>query len=1226
MGKMSSRFSAGGRKKARNRRKRVQSALFVIRLARFACFLSVFWGGIEFACAQQNFTPQISARFSSGQSSSGNYLKNSAAFRQEIMRMEINVVRGARVLPITQVPRVRKGDIIRMHLLDEAAGGIKPSESLWNWTFLVAFINPNRKSTTGGGKDGINPSGGNGHTPANNIGDQSGTVSEEIQFRRSGWYKEYSFVVPYDSQPVFFLYPKPKYRGQILKLVNRNYEEVRKLGEKTIELADAYSRINSFLTEMQSVLYRTQSSYYGSFITYPQLPGATAANPYGTSGIYNPYGTSSIYNPYGTSTVSNPYGTTGATTGAAAPVYNYNAFFEQTVERLAASFNINLPSCWQTTNGGYNYFGTPGGGYNSGYGSSYGSTYGSYGTYGSAGNSPTSFGHAVSSEFIGRAQCVAKNIRIEDFDLSVGRMLREGAMFALTQLRDKYPQLAYYINLAAVAIEFIVKIFQKYPLKIVPTIIQTSDNNGYGNPSGGGGTTGNNGGYSSSPSAAYPPGSSASVSANAAGFAPVKISVYAESQPSDTDQVTAYPVVIHKWQSEPDPEVISLAPPVPAEPCLHAGQNILKSADISDDEAADKFTRDFKLNVTSSNGFAKAFPLKKNQGAGGWELDLTNEDLNSFPKLGMTLEAEVTGTRGFNEIRSPQFVLPLNTGNNWQLKPEAQQAFAVGGKRLVTLQNLSGSCRCLQAVIYKPSFGGQFVFEAEARNPANLLLFAPDGREVSFEVDATNFQPGAGTLELKTYGDLNQPNNQNQAFNQGGGQNGQSNILPIKLYPAPPEITDFRIAGGDRQAVIAGSRLEQLQWVKVNGKRMRVVGSDPATSQNKQANQNGQANQPAIPPNNQSPNLPLPNSAVAGQSVGQTTTLPNAFSPDPASSIALNPNERLLVFEDPGAKQEGGSVALELGLSDERSFAYPGQFKVKPSRPAIITRADNEIEGVIVEGGNAQPKQTGHFPAAASLPLFSVDTREISVNLQNARTDYDFKPENLSVETRIENGGASGGEMPRVSFEVFDWKSMRLTITLNEQLAKIIGGRRLQFRLRDRERGTSDWYTIRQTFVRIPEIKSVGCTSQMNGQCEIKGYGIEYIGQVSVDGGKTWFPNENQSLQTRQTTDGQSAAMIPRLENKKLLLIKFRDFPKMDGTGVTDFIFSNSVKATGTHSRRAKEARISNQPVNLVEPNLPNGSQLPNTPQNPNLPNAVPSANTFQNQAVSPGKIKDRQN
>lgn len=1111
----------------------------------------------------------------------GNYLKNSTAFRQEIARMQINVVRGEKSLPITQVPRVQKGDVIKMRLLDEAVGGIKPSESLWDWTFLVAFVNPNRKGI-GEGKQSA--------------------VSEEIQFRKTGWYKEYSFVVPYDSQPVFFLYPRPKYRAQILKLVNKKYEEVRKLGEKTIELANAYSRIDSFLTELQAVLYRTQSSYYGNFVTYPKTPVNNSTSPYNSANPYNPYGGSlNPYNPYnpGSGGYYNGGGNNNTNLRQPDPIYNFNAFFEQTIERLAASFNITLPSCWQTFNGGYNYFGTPGG-----YGGSYGGLYNSAGYgYGSAsGNSANSFGHAVSSEFIGRAQCVARNIRLEDFDFSVSRLLQEGGMFALTQLRDKYPQLAYYINLAAVAIEFIVKVFQKYPMKIVPTIIQTSDNNGYLGAGGG-----NYASSSNSYPLSYSP-NSGNVNGSAGGGdspPPVKISVYAESQPSDTDSVTAYPVVVHKWQSEPDPDVISLAPPVLVEPCLHAGQNILKSADITTDESDDVFTRNFKLSVASTNGFKKEFSLRKNPGAGGWELNLTNEDLSSFPKIQMTLEASITGTRGFNEIKSPKFALPVNTGNSWQIRAESRKAFAVGGKRVVTLQNAAGDCRCLQAVVYKPSFGGQFVFEAGAKDANNQLQFSADGREVSFEIDTAGFQPGAGTLELKTYGD-NQPQTQ-----QTPQPNQQAGVLPIKLYPLPPEITDFRIAGGDRQATITGSRLEQLQWVKANGKKMIIVGNNPAVNQNN--------------PNN--PNA----SAAAGQSANQNLPpapiYPASGNSNQSFNPNQNPNERTAVFEDAGARQGGGGVVtLELGLDDDRSFPYPKEFKVSPSRPMIVADANNEIEGAIVSNNLSESdnvKSSRAFQRSAlSLGrlasfVFPIDAKEISVNVQTALTDYDFKPENISIETRIENGGtaAGSGEMSRASFEVFDWKSLRLTIALNEQTSKIIGGRRLQFRIRDGERGASDWYTIKQTFVRMPEIKSVVCAGETNGQCEMKGYGLEYMGQISTDGGKTWYPNNNETLQVRQTPGGQSSVMIPPLENKKSLQIKLRDFPKTDGINVADFAFSNT-------ARNMKRKISANQTLNTPEnaragsPDRQNGnsatsrtpSQTVNQPSlNPTTQNAPPA-------------------
>ncbi|MGI8467681.1 MAG: hypothetical protein ACR2N3_04440 [Pyrinomonadaceae bacterium] len=87
-------------------------------------------------------------------------------------------------MPIGQVPRVRKGDVLKFRLIDEPIGGVKLDETSWDWTLVVAYANPL-----------VNQQ-------------REETVSPEVRFRKTGWYKEYSFTVPFDSQPVFFLSPR----------------------------------------------------------------------------------------------------------------------------------------------------------------------------------------------------------------------------------------------------------------------------------------------------------------------------------------------------------------------------------------------------------------------------------------------------------------------------------------------------------------------------------------------------------------------------------------------------------------------------------------------------------------------------------------------------------------------------------------------------------------------------------------------------------------------------------------------------------------------------------------------------------------------------------------------------------------------------------------------------------------------------------------------------------
>lgn len=1009
-----------------------KSVFFSSRILGGLFVLFIF--SLTTAYSQTGYSPNS---FTSNQPGN-NYMANSTAFKQEIAKMEINVVRqGKDPLPLTQVPRLEKNDILKVRMLEDQVNGMKPDQSNWNWTFLVAFINPGRNNE----KDEI--------------------VSDEIQFRKSGWYNEYSFTVPYDCQPMFFLYSKPNYKGKILNLVSKNQDEIRKIGEKTIELSGAYAKISSFLNELQYVVNSSTYGFNNYAGNYAGSYSAYGNSPYGTT-----YGGYSGYGSYGA------YGTT--------PGFNANLFMNQTVERLARSFNIQLPNtCGQFS--GYN---------------SYGSTYGNQNNF-----------YGVSPDFIGRTQCVAKSVRLEDFDFSVSRLLQQGGILATAQLTQKYPQLAFWINIAAAALDFINRINKKAPLRIVPTVIASSDSQGQ--------TSGYQANFTNN-------FSSNQVNPGAAQKNDVKITLYAESAPNDTGFVTAYPLVVQKWQASPDPEVISLPKPVLSEPCLHAGMNILKSTDLITDWMSDKFTTDFKLVISSHNGFHKEFPLKKNIGFNGWELNLTKEELEGFPKINIELESVITGRRGFNDIESPKFRLPIPMTSKWEVTDESQKAFAVGEKRTVTLSNPFGNCRCMQAVIYKPSFGGQFIFDTI--NPENSLIYSEDGKEVSFVIDATNFQPGVGQLELRQFG--------GEVFN-----------LAINLYPAPPEITDFKISRGDNKAVIYGVRLDQLQAVKINGKRAIVEGR--AADANKPTNQNATG----IP---------------TGLSAYQTGV------PVVSYSVDSSPSEKTVVFEDPNAKQDSNSISLELELTEGRQYKYPKTFSVTASRPLIASNNVKEVEGVAIINplidSDAAEKTTGSklkFPFILSdLTVFPVSASKISVDVQNALTDYDFKIENIQIETKIENAELSKEELPKVSFEVLDWKTMKIIFQLNEASQKVLGGRRLQFRIRDKIRGISDWYTVSKTFARMPEEITVNCAGNIKGNCQLVGEGIQYINQVSVDGGKTWYPQDASSLNVQTKPNGQKAASIPYFTNKALLKIKLRDFSSGEGMSVTNYIFSRVGKVS----------------------------------------------------------------
>lgn len=859
------------------------------------------------------------------------------AFQQEIARVEITVERSGEIpLPMTLVPRIQKDDLLRVKLLDEPINGILPNESLWDWTLLVAFINPSR----------------------NEIGAES--VSREVNFKRDGWYREHVFKVPYDSQPVFFLYPRSKYRKKIQKFLHKNFSEIQKIGEKTLEIAGAYAQIGIFLNELQSVI-NTNPYGYGGYTSYAG---------------YSPYGATS---PFGQDFMQN-----------------------QLIERLAQSFNIALPSCWT------------------------GGT-----------------GYARSNDFVSRAQCVAKNVRLEDFDLSISRIMQQGGLLAATKLVEKYPQLAYWINVAAAAADLILKIMKKTPLKIVPTMARSANtlqnrNSQYNQ-------------YNQYNSSYISPNSAQALSSVPP---PDKISLFAETPPTDSDFVSAFPIVLHKWQAEPDPARISLPIPALMEPCLHIGQNILKNTDLTFDWLRDPFSRDFKLEISAENGFSKEFPLIKNLGLSGWMLNINPQDIQSFPKIRMNLEAKITAIRGFSAIESENFSIPISGGGEWELSADSIREFDVGGKRRIVIMNSMGSCRCLQSVTYRPSFGGEFTFVSG--NSTNPLRFSETGNEAWFDIDTTHFKPGRGNLEFRAFGNVQQPQ-----------------IIPLNLYPAPPKITKLIVHKGDKQITLEGTGIEQIASVSIDGKIAGLL-------------------------------------AVEQMQPVESKTF-----------VFQNPEDRIL----------SKTVSIEMNLEGNRTYKYPADFPVFPSRPAIESNPQSEIEGVVL---NPNERKT-QFDLS-EYPVVPVETSAMTVTVKTALTDFNFRTENTKIETRIENAQNLQDLLLLPAFEVLDSLNMRILFNFDESHRQLLAGRRLQFRIKDVNRGNSDWYTIKQTFLRTPNIDSVNCKGD---ECTISGDGLDYIGQVSLDGGNLWQP----PAQVQLTQTGRSTMIVMEVKDKKLLRIKLRDFP-----------------------------------------------------------------------------------
>lgn len=560
-------------------------------------------------------------------------------FKVEIGRLEATVIRsGEEPMPLSQVTRLNKGDVLKVKMSNEPVNGIMPHQTNWDWTLLVAFINPSR----------------------NNASNE--TLSQEVRLREKGWYNDNHFTVPFDSQPMIFLYPKPKYRQKILELIAKKPDDVRQMGEKIIEISSAYGHISSFLRQAQYMLTN--------------------------------------------------------------PMYNNN-LLEQSIEGMARTFNIRMPNCWRST-GGYGY-----GGY---------SNY-NYGNTGGYGDSYSNSSSSINNLAV-RSQCLSRNIRVDDLNYSVGRMLEQGGLVALSQLKQAHPELSKWIALAAIAVDFILKLTRKSAIRIIPAVVSTPENPIYpqGNYFGGGNPYSN---YRSSYGASSYMPSNPNQFAQPGGES--KVSLFANYQPTDREFVTVYAYVPHKWQPEPEPKLTDIQPPQIVQPCLYSGKNILRNTDMRIEWLSDTFSRDFKLHLSNKTGWKKEFNMRKNTGLNAWEVDITKEEMAALPKENV-FDAKITGKRGFTLIESPAFQIPVSNGGTFEASIEAMSK----SKSQITVKRLSGNAKCDQNIVYKPAKGQSVIFPLAKEN--SFLKFTEDRNEITFQVDAPKYQALTDAIQIQQFG------------------------------------------------------------------------------------------------------------------------------------------------------------------------------------------------------------------------------------------------------------------------------------------------------------------------------------------------------------------------------------------------------------------------------------------------------------------------------------------
>jgi hypothetical protein len=193
---------------------------------------------------------------------------------------------------------------------------------------------------------------------------------------------------------------------------------------------------------------------------------------------------------------------------------------------------------------------------------------------------------------------------------------------------------------------------------------------------------------------------------------------------------------------------------------------------------------DFVLSVPTRKGAPLELPARPDAAQGGFVVDakkLAAADLD--PQLVATLR----GNWGFDAFLGPTFHLRNVQANGWSVASADQGALIVGREDALRLQSICAVC-------------------AE-----KISLTLPDGKEIkpTWKVSGTNEvtvnvplkESGTGpvTVRIKQFGES------------------QPEELRLQAYSEAAKLDEFSISAGDRQGVLEGTRLDQVNSFELNG-------------------------------------------------------------------------------------------------------------------------------------------------------------------------------------------------------------------------------------------------------------------------------------------------------------------------------------------------------------------------------------------------------------------------
>jgi hypothetical protein len=193
---------------------------------------------------------------------------------------------------------------------------------------------------------------------------------------------------------------------------------------------------------------------------------------------------------------------------------------------------------------------------------------------------------------------------------------------------------------------------------------------------------------------------------------------------------------------------------------------------------------DFVLTVATRKGGTVELPVKADAAQGGFVVDTKKMTASDFDAQ---LVATLRGNWGFDRFAGPTFHLRNVQAGGWSVAASDKGALIVGRDDMLRLQSVCAVC-------------------AE-----RISLTLPDGREAKANWKVSGTNELAVTVPLRDSG--------TGPVTVSVKQFGQSQPEELKLqaYSEAAKLDEFSISAGDKQGVLEGTRLDQVNSFELNG-------------------------------------------------------------------------------------------------------------------------------------------------------------------------------------------------------------------------------------------------------------------------------------------------------------------------------------------------------------------------------------------------------------------------